>query len=344
VTYALENYGDSSGGGDTTPAPTTGKIYGYVTDAETGDPIEGATVTVGSVATATTDAQGYYEVEVEAGTYTVTVTADGYESASTTVTVEAGGSVQVDFQLNPVQQGGGPKVAVIGDVYGEIVKLLENVGATVVSYTSVPEFMASPDPDVVVVVVDHWDASDVDDVPAADDVVAFLSFLDQNDIGLVALDGGYEGDGTFGNILYLYNAEIEAAGYPAPDARAEDYTTDSRVAVYVPDASHPLFTNIDGSYYLADTSQSSYADYVVVDFTDDSGVSVVGYIAVRGWLGWYVEGATIAVWDAPGAESWVFIFQGSDGYWMRYNTPGADGLYSLEHHQLLVNAVAYASP
>lgn len=341
VTYALQNYG--GGTPSPSPQPTNGTIYGYVTDASTGQPIANAAVSVSGVGTVYTDSQGYYQISVPAGTYTVTASASGYNSQSQNVTVNSGQSVQVDFQLQPIQTTV-KKVAVIGDVYGEIANLLSNNGYTVVTYTSVQQFLANPDPAVKVVVVDHWDATNTDYVPSATDVVNFLKYLDNNDIGLVALDGAYEGAGTFGNILYTYNAEVEAAGYPAPDTRTYGYTWDTYVAVYVPDATHPLFNGISGSYYLADTSRSTYADYVYVSFTDDTGVTVLAKIAVRGWFSWYIKGATVAVYDAPGLEQWVFLFSSSDGYWMRYNTPGADGVYSQEHHQLLVNAVAYAMP
>ena len=344
VTYALQNYG---GGGAPSPSPqptpTNGTIFGYVTDASTGQPIANAAVTVEGVGTVYTDTQGYYEISVQPGTYTVTAQASGYYSQSQNVTVDSGQSVQVDFQLQPVQTTV-KKVAVIGDIYGEIANLLSSNGYTVVTYTSVDQFLSNPDPAVKVVVVDHWDASNKSYQPTATELVNFLRYLDNNDIGLVALDGAYEGAGTMGNILYTYNAQVEAAGYPAPDTRNYGYTWDTYVAVYVPDATHPLFNGISGSYYLADTSRSTYADYVYVSFTDDTGVSVLAEIAVRGWFSWYIKGATVAVYDAPGLEQWVFLFSSSDGYWMRYNTPGADGVYSQEHHQLLVNAVAYAMP
>lgn len=341
VTYALQNYG----GGAPSPHPQNGTISGYVTDASTGNPIANAAVSVSGVGTVYTDSQGYYSVSVQPGTYTVTASAQGYNSQSKNVTVNSGQNVQVDFSLQPVQTSG-RKVAVIGDIYGEIVNLLENNGYTVVSYTSVPSFLNSPDTSVAVVVVDHWDASNKNYVPAATDVINFLQYLDNHDIGLVALDGAYEGNGTFGNILYTYNAQVEAAGYPAPDTRTYGYDYDTYVAVYVPNSSlsHPLFNGIDGSYYLADTSNSYYADYVYVSFTDDQGVSVLADIALRGFFGWYIEDATVATYDPPGPEKWVFLFSSSDGYWMRYNTPGQDGVYNQYHHQLLLNAVSYAMP
>jgi len=50
----------------------------------------------------TTDASGNYELEVEPGTYTVTVSLAGYGSSKTDVTVIAGETITVDFELRPV--------------------------------------------------------------------------------------------------------------------------------------------------------------------------------------------------------------------------------------------------
>lgn len=56
-------------------------LFGYVTDAETGDPIGGALVQVGGHSTLT-DTSGYYQIEVPPGTYDGQVSADGYELAT----------------------------------------------------------------------------------------------------------------------------------------------------------------------------------------------------------------------------------------------------------------------
>lgn len=81
--------------------PILGAIDGTVTDSSNGDPIEGATVTANGYFTFTNDS-GYYELEVEPGTYTVTAEADGYQSESVfNVTVAAEVTTTVDFQLTP---------------------------------------------------------------------------------------------------------------------------------------------------------------------------------------------------------------------------------------------------
>jgi len=87
-----------------TPLPTTGHITGTVTDASTGNPIEGAQVTAGGH-TVSTNATGGYSIELAAETYNVTVSAEGYESSSKTdVNVVAGATTTVDFELTPIQR------------------------------------------------------------------------------------------------------------------------------------------------------------------------------------------------------------------------------------------------
>ncbi len=77
----------------------TGTIYGVVTDAATGNTVEGATVTAGDNET-TTAADGTYSMDVTEGTYTVTCTATGYANATVEdVEVTDGATVEVNFNL-----------------------------------------------------------------------------------------------------------------------------------------------------------------------------------------------------------------------------------------------------
>jgi hypothetical protein len=63
-----------------------GKLNGTVTDADTGDQVQGVSILAeheaGFAWDKTTDANGYYTMTVAAGTYTVTASANGYESSS----------------------------------------------------------------------------------------------------------------------------------------------------------------------------------------------------------------------------------------------------------------------
>lgn len=85
-----------------------GTIYGTVTNASTGKPIQGAIVTVSVVVSVPTDANGQYRitnvpVDSPGVDETVAVTqADGYHlPAPKNVHVLAGQQYEVDFQLQP---------------------------------------------------------------------------------------------------------------------------------------------------------------------------------------------------------------------------------------------------
>jgi hypothetical protein len=92
----------SDGSGDPLPPPSDGSVTGSVTDAEGGDPIQGATVTVGGASTTTGADGGYLLDGIEAGTHTLTAEADGYQPASQTVTVVAAVPLVVDVTLTAV--------------------------------------------------------------------------------------------------------------------------------------------------------------------------------------------------------------------------------------------------
>ena len=70
-----------------TPEPAKYIVSGYVTDYETGNPLSGATVTIGTQ-TATTD-KGAYTLELTAtGSLGVTIAAEGYSSVERSLQVE----------------------------------------------------------------------------------------------------------------------------------------------------------------------------------------------------------------------------------------------------------------
>jgi Carboxypeptidase regulatory-like domain/CARDB len=83
--------------------PTTGHINGIVKDASTGNPVAAANVTADGHYVLT-GVDGSYDIELQPGTYTVTVSADGYEESSRTgIAVIAGESTPVNFSLTPIQ-------------------------------------------------------------------------------------------------------------------------------------------------------------------------------------------------------------------------------------------------
>lgn len=80
-----------------------GTITGTVTEAETGNPLPGATVQIPDFGTgAATDNNGQYRITgVPAGEQTVQVSFVGYQSAEKVVNVQAGETTTVNFQLAP---------------------------------------------------------------------------------------------------------------------------------------------------------------------------------------------------------------------------------------------------
>lgn len=84
----------------------TGILNGTVTNASSGNPITGATVTMQNTTTKsfyqnTTKSPGIYNETVASGTYDVTVSASGYVKNTTKVYVGPNGTVSTDFALTP---------------------------------------------------------------------------------------------------------------------------------------------------------------------------------------------------------------------------------------------------
>lgn len=90
-----------------------GTLYGFVTDAGTGSPIFDATVKDNcSGDSTTTDGSGHYSFLMVADEQIyATASANNYDSQSKSVTVPAGGSKRLDFQLQEATRGGSPFVA-----------------------------------------------------------------------------------------------------------------------------------------------------------------------------------------------------------------------------------------
>jgi choice-of-anchor B domain-containing protein len=86
--------------------PTFGVLEGYVTDGDTGDPIEDISVTVPSAdKEVTTDETGYYKVVLDAGSYDVFYDAFFYEGEMRNVTIGQGVSTQQDLSMTPLPAG-----------------------------------------------------------------------------------------------------------------------------------------------------------------------------------------------------------------------------------------------
>ena len=95
------------------PVGDTGTLEGTVTDAGTGEPIDGAQVSITGPAEREleTEDDGTFSLRVSAGDYTVAASSFGYAAQTSDVTVAAGETVTADFALQGV-----PSVDVGGQV------------------------------------------------------------------------------------------------------------------------------------------------------------------------------------------------------------------------------------
>ena len=81
------------------PGPAT--VTGTVTDANTGDPIVGATVEANGYR-ATTGPDGIYLLSVKVGTYTVAASIEGYETKTSSVSASEEKTYTADVSLSPI--------------------------------------------------------------------------------------------------------------------------------------------------------------------------------------------------------------------------------------------------
>jgi len=84
---------------------TEGTLWGMVTDATTGEPIDDATVQISGFTPVQTDGNGYYTMTLlpasgAGAIYSVTASAPGYDSATDSATVVAGGLGVANFALS----------------------------------------------------------------------------------------------------------------------------------------------------------------------------------------------------------------------------------------------------
>jgi hypothetical protein len=85
-----------------TLTPSQSTIQGTVTDIETGQPIQGATITIDAYS-ATSNADGSFTLTVPPATYTVTVKKEGYVDWKQTLDVSTPGNYILNVQLTKVK-------------------------------------------------------------------------------------------------------------------------------------------------------------------------------------------------------------------------------------------------
>lgn len=85
---------------------SSARLTGRVTDERTGRPIPGATISIQTGQSDTTDRDGNYRIEtVRPGAHRVNITRGGYRSDSKTVDIKADRDKQQDFKLKPDDKG-----------------------------------------------------------------------------------------------------------------------------------------------------------------------------------------------------------------------------------------------
>ena len=116
------------------PTSMLGRVYGIVSDQETGEPIRGVSVTLSpSNLTTVTGSDGHYEfIDVEPGQYKIHCQASGYLSNSKSVVVTAGASSTADVMLASEQAIPGIQLSTntlnFGKQYSELTLTISNIG------------------------------------------------------------------------------------------------------------------------------------------------------------------------------------------------------------------------
>ncbi|RLI80683.1 hypothetical protein DRP04_07835, partial [Archaeoglobales archaeon] len=82
-------------------APTA-TITGTVVNAETNEPIAGATISADNIATTTSGSDGKYSLTVPIGVYTLKATASGFYDWSSTIDVSTEGTYIIDIPMTPM--------------------------------------------------------------------------------------------------------------------------------------------------------------------------------------------------------------------------------------------------
>jgi len=120
-------------------APTA-TITGTVVNAETNEPIAGATISVDNIATTTSGSDGKYSLIVPIGVYTLKATVAGFYDWSSTVDVSAEGTYVIDIPMTPIPP---PSPVPTSIIKGTVIDQEGNpvVGATVTAdgYTTVTD-------------------------------------------------------------------------------------------------------------------------------------------------------------------------------------------------------------
>jgi len=323
-----------------------GTIIGWVTDADTGLPIEDAIVWVdvdSTIVVNYTDTNGYYELHIPSGVYTIYAIASGYESAEVPgVSVPPNAIVIVNITLTPVS----PTVVVLAnsDYYTEphLAYIISALGLPVLEYNSLEALLEDWVNGVVnpkVIILDHTE-QDMYSYPSNDTLIEFLLLADVSGTSLIWLGTSWSGYTSL-DVLYIYGDYVEPLGYPAPDDLGDEWPPPEYVLVYMLQPDHPVFDGVvpdgDNWFYLANITYSSYADYRMYYFNDDPGFIELAYINDTYYD--VYDGIGVGLWNSNTGIPWFYLGSWAESYWMQYLEPGGDGVYSNNTMTVLLNAV-----
>ncbi|MFU8842679.1 MAG: carboxypeptidase regulatory-like domain-containing protein [Bacteroidales bacterium] len=113
------------------PVFAYGTLEGTVTEAGTGNPVDGATITVGAVGTGTTLANGTYSIpNILTGNWTVTCSKDGYNTVTAPVTIIENQTTTQNFILTAPGMVVNPLVVNEELEMGETADVLVNISNT----------------------------------------------------------------------------------------------------------------------------------------------------------------------------------------------------------------------
>lgn len=97
------------------PDATSTRVEGQVLDASTKEPIPGATISIASLAlSTTTDAAGSYALsDIGELTFTLSITAPGYEARSYGVELQGHGTYRIDGSIQPLDSAEPPRIQIL---------------------------------------------------------------------------------------------------------------------------------------------------------------------------------------------------------------------------------------
>ncbi|MFD1020908.1 carboxypeptidase regulatory-like domain-containing protein [Thalassobacillus hwangdonensis] len=293
----------------TLEAAEEGALQVEVTDARTGEALEGVSVEVnGTPVQGTTDDQGLFtEENVYEGTFGISLTLDGYVALSEELTVVAGETTTVSYSMQPID------VAVLDDYESEVTKFLQLNGVT----AEEREWDIVEDIDRYQMVYLNGAYRTGGVQPTKEQVDALIAAAEEHGVSLIFTD---QWGGSYGSIEHLYDF------YENPKKFGE-HSGDGTVRLEV-ETVHPIFEGWEIGDRLDLYDRDGY--FAWFNQYDGSALAKIGSTEA-GYLGTGVAYKAVAedsahmLLAAHGAAPWVSPLQG----------------WKQDQQQLLLNTVDY---